>query len=473
MTIYEIFNKAANNWNQNKGIGTAFIPPPLDSKCMVLVLLTNMYSNEKNKGFNTLIITDTFNQRTELIEYLTSQESEENNNEFKELIKNKHLMIVSKGILDKFTFCQTNALLIVYGITELTEHIVKRLRTVRWKLVILNKLLSPNDTQRLYTYAPLLDDFKQNEIDELRTSIPIEDNWIDVALEPNSQDDKLLNYYNEYIATSLNIFGSFDIMNQCRLGNQQLNISAVDICYSIATENGWNEHLDMSSELNRDIDNLYNPANIRQRATETFEMIRNRGELLASNKSKLPKILQIIEDNPDKKILIISKKGIFASTITEYINSNNLSPICGNYHDYVEPIEAEDVYGNPIYIKSGKNKGERKVIMAQAQKSLNEQKFNLDRLKVLSTSNAPDKALTAKIDIVIITSPLCESIESYLYRLSNLRFNEKLILFSLYVKNSLEEQKLMNKDKSPNHKVNNSIENNIIIENNSDFIIVD
>ena len=473
MTIYDMFNNAANNWNKNKGVGTALIPAPLDSKCMILVLLTNIYSNEKNKYLDTYIVTDTFQQRMDIVEYLTTQESEENNEEFKRLIKNKTIIIVSKSIISGFRKCATKSVFIAYGLSELNADIMDRLKLSTWKLVILTKVLNPNDTQELYKYCPLLDDFKQNEIDELRTSIPIEDNWVDVELQEGSQDKKLLDYYNEYISTSLNIFGSFDIMQQCRLGNQQLNISAVDICYSIASENGWNEHLDMSIELNREIDNLYNPGNIRQRATETFEMIRNRAELIASNKSKLPKILQIVEDNPNKNILIISKKGVFASTITEYINSNNLSPICGNYHDYVEPIEAEDVYGNPIYIKSGKNKGQRKVIMAQAQKSLNEQKFNLGKLRVLSTSNAPDKALAANIDIVIITSPLCESIESYLYRLSNLRFKENLILYSIYVKNSLEEQKLINKDRSEYHKVNNLAENNIIIENNSDFIIVD
>ena len=45
----------------------------------------------------------------------------------------------------------------------------------------------------------------------------------------------------------------FDIIKQARIGNSSLNISSATICYQIATENGWNENLDMSNQYNRDI----------------------------------------------------------------------------------------------------------------------------------------------------------------------------------------------------------------------------
>ena len=57
---------------------------------------------------------------------------------------------------------------------------------------------------------------------------------------------------------------------------------------------------------------------------------------------------------------------------------------------------------------------------AQAQKTYNEHMFNQNKIRVLSTNNAPDKELAVDVDIIIITSPQCESIKSYMYRMSHL-----------------------------------------------------
>ena len=223
-------------------------------------------------------------------------------------------------------------------------------------------------------------------------------------------------------------------MQQARTGNIALNISSNQICAQIAQENGWNENLDMSIEFNVEIDRLYNPMNLKERASKTYEIIRNRSQLLSDYDGKLDAILKIIEDNPDKKILIINKRGDFATRVTEYINCYSMSPICGNYHDRVEPIPAVDVNGLPLYYKSGAKKGERRMMAAQAQKTYNEYMFNQNKLRVLSTNNAPDKELTINVDIIIITSPQCESIKSYMYRMSNLLFRSgNIILYSLYL----------------------------------------
>lgn len=471
---YDLFNNAVEHWKSKRCVGTAFIPKQLEDKSFLLLVLNRIYSIPKNKNFKVLVITNTFQERMDIVEYITHQENKENNSEFNHLILSKLLVIVSKELGYKFSFYNDATLVIFYHISDIQGKGINLIKDRQFKLVILNKLLDKQeDNNLIYTECPLLEDFEQNKLDAVRTNTPIEETWIDIRIDEDSKQYKLLKYYNEYIATSMNIFGSFDIMQQCRIGNQSLNISAATLCYNIATDNGWNEHLDMSVELNRQIDNLYNPGNIKARADETFEFIRNRANLLASYDGKLEAILKIVNDNPNKKILIINKKGEFAAKVTEYINTHSIEIICGDYHDWALPKEAVDVDDNPVYFKSGTRKGERKIMGSQYQKALNEKKFNLNKLRVLSTSNAPDKALCINVDIIIITSPLCEEIENYLYRMTNLRFNEKLTLYSLYIKNSLEEQKLNNKQVSEKHKIINKSENNIIVENNSDFVIVD
>ena len=96
--------------------------------------------------------------------------------------------------------------------------------------------------------------------------------------------------------------------------------------------------------------------------------------------------------------------------------------------------------------------------------------FNKGDINVLSVTNSPDKELNIDVDIIIITSPLCEDIKSYMYRLSKIYFRSRLIkLYSLYCRNTSEQKMIERKSLSDNHNVKNSFAN----ENNSDFIVDD
>ena len=185
-------------------------------------------------------------------------------------------------------------------------------------------------------------------------------------------------------------------------------------------------------------------------------------------------ILEVVKDNPEDKILIINKRGEFASKVTDYINSHSDTDICGNYHNKVDNIPAVDINGNPIFIKSGVEKGKRKSMGYCAQMTLNEKKFNLGKLRCLSLSNSPDKSLNVSFNTIIITSPFCEDIKSYLYRLTHIcPISDKIKLFSIFCKNTIEQQKLINKPISETHVIVNKDEIIANNENNFDFLIVD
>jgi hypothetical protein len=271
----------------------------------------------------------------------------------------------------------------------------------------------------------------------------------------------------------MNIFGSIDNMNQARIGNQALNISADMICAKLAADNGWNPNLDMSVELNRRIDVMFNPGNIKERANKTFEVIRYRNALLSDASSKIEEVLKIVADNKDKRILIINKRADFASKLTSAINERFGMEICGNYHDKVDNVVKIDSDGNIVRYKSGIKKGQPIFLGSAAQKTRNVSYFNNGQMKVLCSNNAPDKDLAISVDIVIITSPACESIKSYLYRLANVDFGMKVILYSLYVRNSVEESRLQNKELLPLQTIVNNCEQEVSLENNLGFIIAD
>lgn len=473
MTADEIFENAALNWRDNKGVGTAFVPAPLNDKVLVYQILAKLYARSPTS--TTVIIVNKFTARSELIEFLTTTEDEDNNKEFKNLIDTKLIRIFT---VDFILSCKwkSSATLCIWYVPETYIHgIAIYVAFCKYRLVVLNKLFTKNDdSTQLYKIAPLLDCFKQAEIDALRVSSPVEETLVDVVIPEDTETHKLYQYYCKYIETSLNIFGSFDIMQQARIGNTVLNISSATICAQIAQENGWNEHLDMSFEYNRQIDELYNPNNLRDRATQTYEIIRNRTNLLADYEGKLEKVLELVKEHSGDKILIINKRGEFANKVTEFLNNNSETDICGNYHNKVDNIDAVDIHGRPIYFKSGAEKGKRKSMGARAQMTLNEDKFNLGMINCLSLSNAPDKSLCVEVDVVIITSPLCEDIESYLYRLSNVHIRSgKIKLFSIFCRNTIEQQRLFNKPMTETHKIVNKSEFNADDGNKFDFIIAD
>lgn len=466
----ELFINAIEHWRIGKGLGTALIPSPLNDKTMVLGVLQRIYA--RSPTCKTVIITTTFNERSDITEFITQQQDdEENNEEFKKLLNDGNIKVLTSDFIRKMNLNYSPLLCVLYRPETVCEEVARFVRNCKFRLIVLNHLL-PNaeDMNEIYKLAPILEDFKPNVVEQIRLSTPVEETQIGIDIAEDSEDYKLLQYYNEYVTTSISIFGSFDIMQQANTGNLQLNISSMQICNQIAQENGWNEHLDMSIEFNLKIDELYNPNSLKERASKTYEIIRNRSQLLSDYKGKLDIILEIVRTNRTKKILIINKRADFASAITEYLNTLSEVTICHNYHDKVESIPAFDVDLNPLFYKSGARKGERKTMGAKAQKTLAMQLFNRGTIYVLSTNNAPDKDLDIDVDIIIITSPMCEDISSYIYRLSNINFRSgKIELYSLYCRNTTEQRLIENKTLANNHNVKNSSND----ENYSDFIVAD
>lgn len=469
MNAITLFLNAIDHWRDAKGVGTALIPPPLIDKAMILGVLQKIYN--KRESIDTLIICNNFAERENIIEYLTNQDDNNNNEIFKKLLGDKYIKIFTSSYIETLNYNSTPFITILYHCEDLSDKICTVLSKSKFRLVILNHLsLSKEDLTKLYSICPLLDDFKQNEIDEMRITTPVKEIRIGVDIPSDSDDSKLLKYYDEYIATSINIFGSFDNIQYARVGNPSCNMSSTQFCYNLALENGWNEHLDKNIEYNVQIDALYNPANIRDRATETYEIIRNRRKFLSDYNAKLDEILRIVKEHDGDHILIINKYADFASKVTDYLNNMSENTICGNYHDKVDPIPASTIDGIPLFVKSGPHKGERRMFAAKAQKSFNEERFNKGYINVLSTNNSPDKDLSIPIDVIIITSPECEDIESYLYRLSYISFpNDTIKLYTIYVTNSVEEKKLQNKTLSQAHVVEENVKN----ENNCDFVVAD
>ena len=160
MDAVQLFINAVEHWRMNKGIGTAIIPPPLNDKAMLLLVLQRFYG--KSMTSKTLIVIENFDERRQLIEYLTTQEDEENNNEFKKLITEGFIKILSNNYVNRKEFNYTCDLMIILHCREIGSYTFELFIKTKFRLAILNTLLNTNEeSKKLYAICPLLKDFEQ------------------------------------------------------------------------------------------------------------------------------------------------------------------------------------------------------------------------------------------------------------------------------------------------------------------------
>lgn len=471
MTEEQVYLNAVEVWRVNKGIGTFVIPAPFDALKPLLYILPQLYN--KSPTTNVVIIVKDFADRSSIESYLTTLSNEIWNNSFRTVMHNGNLRILTTEYAAEHINEYSPLLTIIYNPSIFHFVHIAMIEKSKFKLVILNKLLDNKTMDDFYTVAPSIGNFSQNVIDEVRSNRPVKECLVGLTIVPDSELDKEMNYYNREISTALAIFGNFDNIKYARLGNSATNCSSMMICDAIARTNGWDNHLDMSSQFNRDIDKLYSPAAIKERADSIYNIVRERSTKLASSKDKLSNILDIVNDNSDKNILIINKYGEFANIVTDYLNDKSGKRICANCHDKVDNVPAVDDYGNPILVKSGAKKGQPKLLGVIAQKKLAQKLMNTHKINVISCGASPDKSLDVDIDLVIITSPLCDTIESYFYRLSKVHFSNEVLLYTLFYKGTLEEKKLEDRTIPANHTIINNFDRNVKVDNNNDYCIVD
>lgn len=471
MTEEQVYLNAVDAWRLNKGIGTFVIPAPFDALRPLLYILPQLYN--KSPTTNVVIIVKDFADRSSIESYLTTLNNEVWNNSFRTVMHNGNLRILTTEYAAEHINDYSPLLTIIYNPSIFHFVYIAMIEKSKFNLVILSKLLDNKTMDDFYTVAPSIGNFSQNVIDEVRTNRPVKECLVGLTITPDTELDKEMTYYNREISTALAIFGNFDNIKYARLGNSATNCSSMMICDAIARTNGWDNHLDMSSEFNRDIDKLYSPSAIKERANSIYNIIRERSTKLASSKDKLSNILDIVNDNLDKNILIINKYGEFANLVTEYLNDKFGKRICANCHDKVDNVPAVDDYGNPILIKSGSKKGQPKLLGVIAQKKLAQKLMNRHKINVISCGASPDKSLDVDIDLIIITSPLCDTIENYFYRLSKVHFSNEVLLYTLFYKGTLEEKKLEDRSVPANHTIINDFDRNVKVDNNDAYCIVD
>lgn len=424
------------------------------AKELIYNVMINFHVKHRNEQI--FIIVDNYDFRCELIKYLKFNKQLDLENDY-------NIKVITKTYINP-KYHYVYYLCILYGSFDID--IINKLNK---ECVFIFNILDRNilDNEFITKLRTILPDTNITDISNIVNTdnlhSPVEEHryGVDLPTDDRENYDKCTKYINDCIS----VFNNLSNIEKCKNGDDKLGISAADYRDMIAKENGWREDLDTNIPFMKQIDDVFNPNTLYERACNFYNIAKKRRDLVSDNRAKFETIRNICIDNKDKKILIISKRGEFANELTKYINGC-LDISCADYHDYLEPIPAVDELGNPIYIKSGKDKGKQKYLHSQAQSSLNEERFNHGVYNVLSIKETSNPKLKIACDIVIFTSSLCNSIIDIKLRFTNIKFNTNpLVVYKVYCNNTIEQIKLL-KDKVTS-------ETNVINETNIDLVSYD
>lgn len=339
-TIESMYTTLADKWGiDNKGHGTIHCLRPMQYTNMILVVLKRMLA--KNEDLKVFICVDGYDTRRAIVDALNSEN-----------INQDHITILSETYINaKYTYVYD--LVIFVGLEKYSLYVnVVGVKSKFHLFIITKNVVNAEQLNELYKhYPPVNIELSSNDINAVNLSSPVEECRMGCLLELGDKEE--YDKYTDFITQCFNIFGDFDNIQRARSGDIKLGISATDFRNQLAIENGWSSELDMTIGFNRQIDECYNPNILLDKATTCYEIIRKRSNLLTDNDVKLSVILDIVKDNSDKQILIISKRGEFAARVTEYLEENGIA--AGDYHDSIEPKLLVDDNGVPVLYKSGSN----------------------------------------------------------------------------------------------------------------------
>ena len=419
--------------------------------------------HKKRPDKQIFIVTDTYDTRVKIMNYLKTKEDITAENGY-------NIKILSQTYINSWYHYPYN-LTIMVGVNENFDIINHLNKESKFTMCILTKNIMNNEfINSVRNILPNID-IENTAVATAKAHInsPVEEHLVGVEL--SDKDKESYDKYTDIINTTISILGSLDNIEKCKNGDNVLNISAAEFRTNLAKQNGWSENFDINVPFMRQIDEYYNPEVIKDRACNFYSIAKNRRDLCTDNDAKLDAVLDICDKNPNKKILIISKRGEYAAKVTNYLNSNGI--LCGNYHDCLDNIPAMDEKGNLILYKSGTRKGQPKYLAWKAQSSLNERRFNNHLINVLSIKNASNAELKIACNIVILTSSECDNIIDIKTRFANVKFiGVPTIVYRIYCNGTIESNHIYKRRVPPNVEVINDTEHEITFDENSNDIII-
>lgn len=275
--------------------------------------------------------------------------------------------------------------------------------------------------------APVVDTITEQEA--------LDNNWIapyeefNLVIEFPDKDKELYAKLTEPIAETLQLFRGtandlnrfmkskvfktdYNVIDACFRGISTYDIygkiirfDALSVRSLLAHLKGWNHQLDLTSTLNKQIDDNWSPQIIDSRARAFDKQIRLRNNLMIMHPLKLKMVSQII-DRTRKPTIVFNEATDFADMVCDKVNKlgDINSPICTVYHSNIESRFLRDESGHYITYKTGNKVGEPKVFGKTSLKADAIDGMMSGRYLCISTARALDEGLSIpNIELVITT----------------------------------------------------------------------
>ena len=454
-------NEVLEGFRNNRGKASVYCYPPIDPSELVYNVIKHFYT--KSPGEVVFIVVDGYKTRTDVIACINKHSKED------DIVYN--IKVLSEDYI-KVKYKYDYKLIITVGVNNNLEVITHMVNSSKFTLSVLTKnIMDVNYIMAIRDILPPINVVMSDQAAKAdRMNSPVEEYRIPIVL--NDEAKALYDKCTDYISTSISIFGDLYNIEKCKYGDTKLNISGSEFRDTVARNNGWSPELNTDIDFHKRIDDMYNPNVLFDRANTFYAITKQRKDILTDCFDKLVSILNICLDNPDKKILIVSKRGEYAALITKFINQNSELK-CLDYHDCIDDCIAIHPNGEPILVKSGVNKGKPKVIGSGAISTSNLTTFNQQDGNVLSIKNSSNVKLKTAIDLIIFTTPYCNEIIDFKARFTDIDFKTvPNTIYKLYCIGTIEEKHLTKQLETPMIKVIQDETNFIEYdENNGDIIL--
>lgn len=447
MTAYETLqSEVAYSWRNLHGRAGVYIQRPVSPIGCIIYLLKLFYQSDSNKKVG-IIVKD------------TQLSSEIRNNVFN-YFKGYRIDVMYHGYVKDIMFLNYD-LLITVNVTDINKlKTVVHSKNFKFYLCIFDNRTIGKETTEREALMPIVQvRTPTHKIIEDYVLSPVKETQCAVTLT----EEDYLNYkqYDDYVKESIRIFQNLETLDRCRQGDRTMNQTALEVCEVVASNNGWSYDVDTTTEIGIEIDKMFNPIGLKDRACQTYNNIRERKSIVVNDKSKLQKIAEIVDNNKDKKILIISVKGTFAHDISEYLNNmysiedtDEYIKISGEYHNEIPECVYKDRKGNVVNYKSGEKAGQPKIIGHKKQSTLANKDFNDGYINVLCIKGTSDIDLVVDCDIVIFTSPFVGTIYDIKRRFKNVLFKSNPCeIYTLYNIGTIEEKEINKRTQSPTYEI--------------------
>ena len=415
----------------NKGKGSILVYPPLNIGKVLLGIIGKLILKRPDEKI--LIIIGDYKYKEEIVKVI--KETLELNDAI--FIEN-HIQFLTQSYAYTKLYLYTVNILI--GIED-DKFILKSFQESKFTLAVttnpklrLNKLTNIQSVL-LNIHLGIGD----NDLQQSKINVPVTEyrHGVYLSEEEKAQYEK----YSSFIKDSMVVFGDFDMVELCRNGDALCNVSAMSICNNVARKNGWSPELDMSVEFNVQIDKIYNPNAIHERAQLIYNITRERKNFVCNFTKKIDEVINIVKANPRKGIVIVSKSGEFANEVAEKLTQEGMP--CGLYHNEIPASYMPDENGEYITYKSGINKGKPKLFKASALSTYWMQCYIYGETNILSMKAASDTNLAIDIDIVIFTTTLIDDIFKFKARFRNCNFKgNNTEIHRIYCIDTIEENSM-------------------------------